>query len=263
MPLLEVTDLKKQFQMHQSPFKNKGEKRVLAVDGVSFSIEKAETVGLVGESGCGKTTIAKMILGFIKPDNGQIYIQGTDIWENRRRSIRKLARVVQIVFQDPYGSLNPKWPVGQIVQEGITIHESSLKAYQVEQRVCELLMSVGLDPDCKNRYPHEFSGGQRQRIGIARALSVKPQFIVADEPVSSLDVSVQAGIINLLIDLQKSRGISYLFISHDLSVVRHISHRILVMNKGRIVESGDTEEIFENPKNPYTQKLLESIYDIK
>lgn len=261
MPVLEVKNIKKRFSLEGSPFSARSAKTVSAVDGVTFSIDEGETLGLVGESGCGKTTLAKIILRLISPDEGAVLLRGDDVFKMPAKALKSFHREIQIIFQDPYGSLNPRMPVGRIIAEGISIHEK-INANSLRERIIDLLGSVGLDPDCQNRYPHEFSGGQRQRIGIARALSVNPSIIIADEPVSSLDMSVQAGIINLMSDLQVQRKITYLFISHDLSVVRHVSSRILVMYEGKIVEEGPTEEIFEKPKHSYTKRLLSSAYEV-
>ena len=227
---------------------------VKAVDGVSFSVKKGETLGLVGESGCGKSTTGKAILQLNRPTGGSVEFEDTDLTQVKGRSLRQFRRRMQMIFQDPYASLNPRMSVGSIVSEPLTIH-----GLAKGQRIEELLQTVGLNPYFSSRYPHEFSGGQRQRIGIARALAVEPEFIVCDEPVSALDVSIQAQIINLLQDLQEEFGLTYLFIAHDLSVVRHISDRVAVMYLGHIMELTDRDSIFENPLHPYTKALLSAV----
>ncbi|MCH2656049.1 MAG: dipeptide ABC transporter ATP-binding protein [Dehalococcoidia bacterium] len=230
---------------------------VKAVDGVSFSVKRGETLGLVGESGCGKSTTGKAILQLNRPTGGSVEFENTDLTQVKGRSLRQFRRRMQMIFQDPYASLNPRMSVGSIVSEPLTIH--GLAKGQRKERVEELLQTVGLNPYFSSRYPHEFSGGQRQRIGIARALAVEPEFIVCDEPVSALDVSIQAQIINLLQDLQEEFGLTYLFIAHDLSVVRHISDRVAVMYLGHIMELTDRDSIFENPLHPYTKALLSAV----
>ena len=231
---------------------------VRAVDGVSFDINRGETLALVGESGCGKTTTGRCILRLIEPSAGSVTFDGVDVLSLEGKSLRAMRRRMQIVFQDPFSSLNPRMRVGRAIREGMTIHELA-EGEEAENRVRRLLDEVGLRPEYASRFPHEFSGGQRQRIGIARALSVEPDFIVCDEPVSALDVSVQAQVINLLMDLQQQRGLTYLFIAHDLSVVRHMSTRIAVMYLGKIVEHGVAETIYNNPVMPYTQALLSAV----
>ena len=231
---------------------------VRAVDGLSFTVGRGETLALVGESGCGKTTVGRTLLRLLEPTAGRVTFDGTDLFALRGDALRAMRRRMQIVFQDPYSSLDPRMTVAASVAEGIEIHGLA-KGPAVRARVEALLAEVGLDPSYADKYPHEFSGGQRQRIGIARALAVEPQFIVCDEPVSALDVSVQAQVLNLLADLQRARGLSYLFIAHDLAVVRQLAHRIAVMYLGRIVELGATEEVLAHPRHPYTQALITSV----
>ena len=250
-PLVEIKDLKKYFPVLHKQV-------VRAVDGVSFTINRGETLGLVGESGCGKTTVGRCILRLIEPTSGEIRFDGRDLLKLDRARMRALRRRMQIVFQDPYSSLNPRMKVGSIIGEPLEIHRVGDRRER-KDRVAELLRVVGLDPDYANRYPHQFSGGQRQRIGIARALALNPDFIVADEPVSALDVSVQAQVVNLMQDLQERFGLTYLFISHGLAVVKHISTRVGVMYLGKLVELAPAEEIYKNPLHPYTQALLQAI----
>lgn len=249
--LVEVSNLTKHF-----PASNK--QLVRAVDGVSFAIQRGETFGLVGESGCGKTTVGRCLLRLIEPTGGQVRFDGRNLTDINRTELRGLRRRMQIIFQDPYSSLNPRMKVGQIIAEPLAIHGVASKTEQRE-KVAELLSVVGLDPDYASRYPHQFSGGQRQRIGIARALALNPDFIVADEPVSALDVSVQAQVVNLLQDLQAQFGLTYLFISHGLAVVKHISSRVGVMYLGKLVELAPADEIYLRPLHPYTQALLAAI----
>jgi peptide/nickel transport system ATP-binding protein/oligopeptide transport system ATP-binding protein len=258
MALLEVKNLKVYFPVMGGVIRHKvGE--VKAVDDVSFAIEAGETVGLVGESGSGKTTIGRAILRLLEPTDGQIVFDGRDITRMGDGDLRPLRKQMQMVFQDPFGSLNPRMTVASIVGEALAIHFPRMDRAARRDRIAELLRRVGLKPEHMNRYPHEFSGGQRQRIGIARALAVEPKFIVCDEPVSALDVSVQAAIINLLQDLQEELGLTYLVIAHDLAVVEHISDRVLVMTGGKIVEAADAEEIYSRPRHAYTQKLIAAV----
>jgi oligopeptide transport system ATP-binding protein len=255
--LVEVKDLYKYFPIHAG-LMSRHVADVRAVDGVSFSIREGETLGLVGESGSGKTTIGRLLLRLLPATKGEIVFENRDVLAMKRNEIRRLRRSVQIIFQDPFASLNPRMSIGEIIAEPLRIHGiASGKA--AEARVRELLALVGLQPYHANRYPHEFSGGQRQRVGIARALAVDPRFIVCDEPVSALDVSIQAQVINLLEDLQEKFGLTYLFIAHDLSVVRHISTRVAVMYVGKIVELADRDALYQTPLHPYTQALLSAI----
>jgi oligopeptide/dipeptide ABC transporter ATP-binding protein len=254
--LLEVRDLVKHYKSG-GIFGRTGPV-VRAVDGVSFSVGRGETLGLVGESGCGKSSVGRTILRLQEPTSGKALYEGIDVFELDRTSLRQLRRRMQIIFQDPYSSLNPRMSIGAAIAEGLEIHRLAPKP-EIPGRVAALLEEVGLDPTYARRYPHEFSGGQRQRIGIARALAVQPSFIVCDEPVSALDVSVQAQVLNLLSDLQRQRGLSYLFIAHDLAVVRQIAHRIAVMYLGRIVEEGPTDQLLADPRHPYTVALLSAV----
>jgi oligopeptide transport system ATP-binding protein len=256
-PLLEIRDLKKHFPITRGII-SRTVGHVKAVDGVSLTIREGETLGLVGESGCGKTTAGRSILRLIEPTEGSVLFDGTDVLALGRRELRSLRRQMQIIFQDPYSSLNPRMTVGNMLTEALRIHKLR-RGPEIRSRVSELLEIVGLQPDHALRYPHEFSGGQRQRIGIARALAVDPRFIVADEPVSALDVSIQAQIINLLQDLQARLGLTYLFVAHDLSVVRHISNRVAVMYLGRIAEIADSATLYADPRHPYTRALLSAV----
>ncbi len=258
MPLLEVKNLKTWFPVYGGVFRRHIDD-VKAVDDVSFTIEEGSTVGLVGESGSGKTTIGRTILKLAPATDGEVYFQGEEILGMSERQFRSKRREIQMIFQDPFGSLNPRMTIASIVGESLEIHFTEMSATDRRDRVSELLRQVGLQPEMMNRYPHEFSGGQRQRIGIARALAVKPRFIVCDEPVSALDVSVQAQIVNLLQDLQEELGLTYLFIAHDLAVVEHVSDHVLVMYRGKIVESASAEAIYENPQHDYTKKLLAAV----
>jgi len=256
-PLLRVEGLKKHFYIRKALLARNAQ-HVKAVDGVSFHIDPGETLSLVGESGCGKSTIGRMIMKLIEPTAGSIYVEGRDIAKLSRRQMQPYRREMQIIFQDPFSSLNPRMPAGDIVGEPLLVHGIA-DANERQKRVIELFRRVGLRPDQMPRYPHEFSGGQRQRIGIARALALGPKLIIGDEPVSALDVSVQAQVINLMTDLQQEFGLSYLFIAHDLSVVKHISHRIAVMYLGKIVELAECNELFRNPLHPYTAALLSAV----
>ena len=257
MSLLEIRNLKKHFPVGEGLF-SRGKGAVKAVDGVNLSIEEGETLGLVGESGCGKSTLGRAILRLIEPTSGEINFLGKNLLSLSQRELRETRREMQIIFQDPYASLNPRMRVGDIVGEGLEIHKLA-KGKAKRERVMELLHQVGLRDDHFDRYPHEFSGGQRQRIGIARALAVNPKFIVCDEPVSSLDVSIQAQIINLLQELQEKMHLTYLFISHDLRVVEHISHRVAIMYLGKVVEIAKSDTIYRDAKHPYTRALLSAV----
>jgi peptide/nickel transport system ATP-binding protein/oligopeptide transport system ATP-binding protein len=258
MPLLEAKSLKTYFPVHGGVLRRHIDD-VKAVDDVSFTVEAGSTVGLVGESGSGKTTIGRTILKLAAATAGEILFDGRDILPMSEHDFRPLRRQIQMIFQDPFGSLNPRMTIFSIVGEALEIHFPAMTREDRRARVAELLGQVGLQADMMNRYPHEFSGGQRQRIGIARALAVKPRFIVCDEPVSALDVSVQAQIVNLLQDLQEQLGLTYLFIAHDLAIIEHISDHVLVMYRGKIVESASAEAIYSNPRHEYTRKLLAAI----
>lgn len=257
-PLLEVKDLKTWFPIRSGIF-SKVTGQVKAVDGVSFSLGRKETLGLVGESGCGKTTVGRSILRLIEPTQGSVKFDGIDVLSTEGEQLRALRKRMQIIFQDPYGSLNPRMTVGSILSEGPHIHKMG-NDKEIRERIQHLMDRCGLDPiNHINRYPHEFSGGQRQRVGIARALSVDPEFIVCDEAVSALDVSIQAQIINLLLDLQDEFELSYLFIAHDLAVVEHISDRVAVMYLGKIVEEAASDDLYADPRHPYTRALLSAV----
>ncbi len=258
MALVEVNDLKVWFPVLGGVLRRHVDD-VKAVDGVSFTVEAGQTVGLVGESGSGKTTIGRALLKLIPATAGEARFDGRDILAMSEGQFRPLRREMQIIFQDPFGSLNPRMTIGAIIGEALEIHFQKMSAADRLERVADLLRKVGLKPEMGSRYPHEFSGGQRQRIGIARALAVEPKFIVCDEPVSALDVSVQAQIVNLLQDIQEQFGIAYLFIAHDLAVVEHISDHVLVMHHGKIVESASAEAIYQNPRHDYTKKLLAAV----
>ncbi len=256
--LVDVKDLQIYFPVSAGIIFQRKVADVKAVDGVTFTVKRGETLGLVGESGCGKSTTGKAVLQLTRPTDGSVHFEGTDLTKIKGRELRRFRRKMQMIFQDPYASLNPRMSVGSIIGEPITIHKLA-SGKEKKEKVQNLLQTVGLNPYFANRFPHEFSGGQRQRIGIARALAVEPDFIVCDEPVSALDVSIQAQIINLLQDLQDQFNLTYLFIAHDLSVVRHISDRVAVMYLGHIMELTDRDSIFENPLHPYTKALLSAV----
>lgn len=256
-PFFEVRDLKKYFKVRSdSLFKKR--QWVYAVNGVDFTLAKGETLGLVGESGCGKSTLARSILRLIKPTAGEVFFEGKNILDLSKRSMKELRRKLQMIFQDPFSSLNPRMKVEEIIGDALTIHGIKNRS-EKKQRVAEILQKVGLQKEHLKHYPHEFSGGQRQRIGIARALVLEPELVVCDEPVSALDVSIQAQIINMLMDLQASMQFSYIFIAHDLSVVEHISTKVAVMYLGKIVEMATKEELYRNPEHPYVQALLSAV----
>ena len=257
--LLEVKDLQMYFPVSYGMFFQRTVAHVKAVDGVSFSVKRGETLGLVGESGCGKTTTGRCILQLYKPTGGQVIFEGQNLTDLKTKQMRAMRREMQVIFQDPYSSLNPRMTAGNIIGEPLIVHGLVKGKAEYREKVSELLLNVGLNPYMADRFPHEFSGGQRQRIGVARALSVSPKFIVADEPVSALDVSIQAQIINLLEELQENFNLTYLFIAHDLSVVRHISDRVGVMYLGHLVELAERNEIYRNPSHPYTKALLSAV----
>ncbi len=257
--LVEVRGLKKFFSVRSGLLGQRIEGWVRAVDDVSFAISRGETLGLVGESGCGKTTTGRCVLQLDRPTAGEVFFEGQELAQMADAELRPLRRYMQIVFQDPYSSLNPRMTVGEILGEPIRVHRITQNGRECEDRVAELLAVVGLNPLMADRYAHELSGGQRQRVGIARALALEPRFIVCDEPISALDVSIQAQIINLLEELQERFSLTYLFIAHDLSVVRHISDRIAVMYLGKVVEIADRQELYENPLHPYTRALLSAV----
>ena len=258
-PLVEVRNLIKYFPVMRGIMIQRQVGTVRAVDGISFSINPGETLGLVGESGCGKTTAGRTLLGLYPPTDGQIMIDGQDLRKSRGARMMVIRRKAQIIFQDPYASLNPRWTISAIIGEPLRVHNLLSNENERTDRVRELLRLVGLSPSHLNRFPHEFSGGQRQRIGVARALASDPKFIVCDEPISALDVSIQAQVVNLLEDLQDQFGITYLFIAHDLSMVRHICDRVAVMYLGVIVEMGDRDELYDHPLHPYTKALLSAV----
>jgi oligopeptide transport system ATP-binding protein len=257
-PLLEVTDLVKHFPIKSGLLIDRTVDQVRAVDGVSFTVNKGETLGLVGESGSGKSTTCRVVLQLLKPTSGSVKFDGREIAGLGRRELRPLRREMQMIFQDPYASLNPRKRIGQIVGDQLKVQKVA-SGKELRVRVEGLLERVGLAPEHYNRFPHEFSGGQRQRIGIARALALEPKLVFCDEPVSALDVSIQAQIVNLLDDLQDELGLTYLFVAHDIGVVRHISDRIAVMNHGKIVETGDADQVCEHPRDAYTKKLLTAV----
>jgi oligopeptide transport system ATP-binding protein len=258
-PLLEVRGLRKHFSVTGGILTGRAIGEVRAVDGIDFAVRRGETLGLVGESGCGKTTTGRCILGLEHPTSGEIIYDGTDTTQLDRRGLMALRRRIQVIFQDPYSSLNPRMKVGQIIGEPMRVHGLGGRGAAHTARVRALLAVCGLDPGFADRYPHEMSGGQRQRVGIARALALEPEFIVCDEPVSALDVSIQAQVVNLLEDLRAQFGLTYLFIAHDLSVVRHLCQRVAVMYLGRIVELADCDELFDHPMHPYTKALLAAV----
>jgi peptide/nickel transport system ATP-binding protein len=261
MPLIEIRSLTKIFPLGQSMLGARAKGEVRAVDDVSLDIQSGETLGLVGESGSGKSTLGRLVLRLIEPSSGSVRFEGHDLLAASHGEMRRLRRDMQIIFQDPFGSLDPRMNVEDIISEPLVIHEKMVASSR-RARIAELLGAVGLDPSVLKRFPHEFSGGQRQRIGIARALALRPKFIVADEPVSALDVSVGAQIVNLLAQLQREFGLTYLFISHSMPVVRYLATRIAVMYRGGIVEVGDTRQITEQPQHPYTRSLLEATPEI-
>jgi ABC-type oligopeptide transport system ATPase subunit len=256
MNLFEVTNLKKHYEVKKGLFAKPT--TIKAVNGISFHVKKGEILSIVGESGCGKSTTAKLLMTIEEPTSGEIFFEGKDITKFSEKELQEYRKKVQIIFQDPYSSLNPRWNVGKIIAEPLQLN-TDLSAKEIKEKVLEIMKKVGLQEDWYERYPHQFSGGQRQRIGIARALVIHPEVIICDEPVSALDVSIQAQVLNLLLDLQEEFNLTYIFISHDLSVVEHISDRITVMYFGDIVESNDVESLFANPQHEYTQKLLKAI----
>ncbi|WP_368652650.1 ABC transporter ATP-binding protein [Ornithinibacillus sp. 4-3] len=259
--ILKINNLKKYFLVKKKIL-SKEASYIKAVNGVNITVKKGETFGIVGESGCGKSTTGRMILRLLEPTEGEIIYENRNVLDLSKKEMKKLRKEIQMIFQDPYSSLNPRLKVSEIIKEVLVLHKIEAKS-NLNKKVIELLEAVGLGEQHMDRYPHEFSGGQRQRIGIARALAVDPKLIICDEPVSALDVSIQAQIVNLMKDLQKERELTYIFISHDLSVVHHLCDRIAVMYLGKIVEMGNKEDIFENPKHPYTKALLNAIPKIE
>jgi len=255
-PLIQVQNLKKYFPVSRGMFQPKS--YLKAVDGVSFEMQKGETLGLVGESGCGKTTVGRTIIRLYQPTAGRVLFKGKNIYDLKGQEAAKLHRSMQMIFQDPYASLNPRMTVSDIIGEALDIHKLAQGKERIE-RIHHLLELVGLNPEHATRFPHEFSGGQRQRIGIARALAVEPEFIICDEPISALDVSIQAQVVNLLEELQQELGLTYLFIAHDLAMVKHISNRVAVMYLGQIMELAESNELYSNPIHPYTRALLSAI----
>lgn len=256
--LIEIKNLSMYFPITKGIIRQQKIGEVKAVDGVNFFIRKGETLGLVGESGCGKTTLGRCLLQLIRPTSGEVYFEGVDLCTMASDHLRSIRQRMQIIFQDPFDSLDPRMTAGEIVAEPLWVH-TRIRGRELKEKIAELLQIVGLDPSMKDRYPHQFSGGQRQRLGIARALAIRPSFIVCDEPISALDVSIQAQIINLLEDLQGEFDLTYLFIAHDLSVVRHISHRVAVMYLGKIVEVADRDALYRVAKHPYTIALLSAV----
>ena len=256
--ILKVNDMKIHFPMGRGTL-SKEKMYIKAVDGVSFGLKRGETLGLVGESGCGKSTTDKGVLQLERPTDGEVLFQGQDLTALKGEALRRMRRNMQMIFQDPYACLNPRMTVSRIIEEPMWVHDIHTDSKERKEQALELMRLVGISPLAANRYPHEFSGGQRQRIGVARALAVRPEFMVCDEPVSALDVSIQAQIINLLEDLRDRFGMAYLFISHDLSVVKHISHRVAVMYLGNVVELAQKKELYSNPIHPYTRALLSSV----
>lgn len=258
-PLLAVEQQRVHFTLPGDGLIWPGKKILKAVDGISFSLNPGETLGVVGESGCGKSTLARGILGLVPVTSGSIKLNGVELTELSRAEMREQRRIMQVIFQDPLASLNPRMTVGEIIAEPLKVYNPDMSAKDLKQQVASMMDRVGLLPNLINRYPHEFSGGQCQRIGIARALILKPKLLICDEPVSALDVSIQAQIINLLMELQQEFGLAMMFIAHDLSVVKHISHRVMVMYLGKVVEMATREELYKNPKHPYTRALIDSI----